>query len=64
MNTVNIKIKKYLKKFLYLPDVQSILSGLFLCFSDALSGANKKNIANEAAMINEKKIKFKSTIDF
>ena len=55
MNTVNIKIKKYLKKFLYLPDVQSILSGLFLCFSDALSGANKKNTANEAAMINEKK---------
>ena len=64
MNAVNIKIKKYLKKFLYLPDVQSILSGLFLCFSDALSGANKKNTANEAAMINEKKIKFKSTIDF
>jgi hypothetical protein len=64
MNTVNIKIKKYLKKFLYLPDVQSILSGLFLCFSDALSGANKKNTANDAAMINEKKIKFKSTIDF
>ncbi len=64
MNTVNIKIKKYLKKLLYLPDVQSILSGLFLCFSDALSGANKKNTANEAAMINEKKIKFKSTIDF
>ncbi len=64
MNTVNIKIKKYLKKFLYLPDVQSILSGLFLCFSDALSGANKKNTVNEAAMINEKKIKFKSTIDF
>ena len=64
MNTVNIKIKKYLKKFLYLPDVQSILSGLFLCFSDALRGANKKNTANEAAMINEKKIKFKSTIDF
>ena len=64
MNIVNIKIKKYLKKFLYLPDVQSILSGLFLCFSDALSGANKKNTANEAAMINEKKIKFKSTIDF
>ena len=64
MNTVNIKIKKYLKKFLYLPDVQSILSGLFLCFSEALSGANKKNTANEAAMINEKKIKFKSTIDF
>jgi len=64
MNTVNIKTKKYLKKFLYLPDVQSILSGLFLCFSDALSGANKKNTANEAAMINEKKIKFKSTIDF
>ena len=64
MNTVNIKIKKYLKKFLYLPDAQSILSGLFLCFSDALSGANKKNTANEAAMINEKKIKFKSTIDF
>ena len=64
MNTVNIKIKKYLKKFLYLPDVQSILSGLFLCFSDALSGANKKNTANEAAMINEKKKKFKSTIDF
>ena len=64
MNTVNIKIKKYLKKFLYLPDDQFILSGLFLCFSDALSGANKKNTANEAAMINEKKIKFESTIDF
>ena len=64
MNTVNIKIRKYLKKFLYLPDDQFILSGLFLCFSDALSGANKKNTANEAAMINEKKIKFKSTIDF
>ena len=64
MNAVNIKIKKYLKKFLYLPDDQFILSGLFLCFSDALSGANKKNTANEAAMINEKKIKFKSTIDF
>ena len=64
MNTVNIKTKKYLKKFLYLPDDQFILSGLFLCFSDALSGANKKNTANEAAMINEKKIKFKSTIDF
>jgi hypothetical protein len=64
MNTVNIKTKKYLKKFLYLPDDQFILSGLFLCFADALSGANKKNTANEAAMINEKKIKFKSTIDF
>ena len=64
MNTVNIKIKKYLKKFLYLPDVQSILSDLFLCFSDALSGANKKNTAKEAVMIIEKKIKFKSTIDF
>ena len=64
MNTVNIKTKKYLKKFLYFPDDQFILSGLFLCFSDALSGANKKNTANEAAMIIEKKIKFKSTIDF
>ena len=64
MNTVNIKTKKYLKKFLYFPDDQFILSGLFLCFADALSGANKKNTANEAAMINEKKIKFKSTIDF
>ena len=57
MNTVNIKIKKYLKKFLYIPDVKSILSGLFLCFTDALSGANKKNTANEPAMINEKKNK-------
>ena len=64
MNTVNIKTKKYLKKFLYLPDDQFILSGLFLCFADALSGANKKNTANEAVIIIEKKIKFKSTIDF
>lgn len=64
MNTVNIKTKKYLKKFLYFPDDQFILSGLFLCFADALSGANKKNTANEAAIIIEKIIKFKSTIDF
>ena len=64
MNTVNIKTKKYLKKFLYLPDDQFILSVLFLCFADALSGANKKNTANEAAIIIEKIIKFKSTIDF
>ena len=64
MNTVNIKTKKYLKKFLYLPDDQFILSGLSLCFTDALSGANKKNTANEAAIIIEKIIKFKSTIDF
>ena len=64
MNTVNIKTKKYLKKFLYLPDDQFILSGLFLCFADAFSGANKKNTANEAAIIIEKIIKFKSTIDF
>ena len=64
MNTVNIKTKKYLKKFLYLPDDQFILSGLLLCFADALSGANKKNTANEAVIIIEKIIKFKSTIDF
>ena len=64
MNTVNIKTKKYLKKFLYFPDDQFILSDLFLCFADALSGANKKNTANEAAIIIEKIIKFKSTIDF
>ena len=64
MNTVNIKTKKYLKKFLYFPDDQFILSSLFLCFADALSGANKKNTANEAAIIIEKIIKFKSTIDF
>ena len=64
MNTVNIKTKKYLKKFLYLPDDQFILFGLFLCFADALRGANKKNTANEAAIIIEKIIKFKSTIDF
>jgi hypothetical protein len=64
MNTVNIKTKKYLKKFLYLPDDQFILSGLFLCFADALNGANKKNTANEEVIIIEKKIKFKSTIDF
>jgi hypothetical protein len=40
--TTAIRIKKYLKKFQYFLEVQSILFDLFLCLAEALIGAIKK----------------------
>ena len=56
-----IRIKKYLKKFQYFLEVQSILFDLFLCLAEALIGAIKKNNIKEMTIIRKKKIKFKST---
>ena len=65
--STNQPIKIITKKYFtnqYLLEVQSILLVLFLCFSEALIGPMKKNIANEAIAINEKKIRFESTNGF
>ena len=62
--TTAIRIKKYLKKFQYFLEAQSILFDLFLCLAEALIGAIKKNTVKEMTIIREKIIKFKSTNDF
>ena len=62
-SAIKIITKKYFTNQ-YLLEVQSILLVLFLCFSEALIGPMKKNIANEAIAINEKNIRFESTNGF